>query len=120
MWQETNWPTHTLHSTLATRCDGIATAVTVCIHTLSHWISILPLISQDTGLFGIYLVAPDNKLDDAMWYTLDNLVRLCYNVTDEEVARAKTQLKANLCVLIQYIHTYIFIRICILSFIHTY
>ena len=70
-------------------------------------------LSQDTGLFGIYLVAPDNKLDDAMWYTLDNLVRLCYNVTDEEVARAKTQLKANLyasCaqskLFLQCIHTY--------------
>jgi len=51
---------------------------------------------KDTGLFGIYLVAPDNKLDDAMWYTLDNLVRMCHNVTDEEVDRAKTQLKANM------------------------
>jgi len=51
---------------------------------------------KDTGLFGIYLVAPDNKLDDAMWYTLDNLVRLCHNITDEEVDRAKTQLKANI------------------------
>lgn len=31
-----------------------------------------------------------------MWYTLDNLVRFCHSVSDEEVARAKTQLKANL------------------------
>lgn len=51
---------------------------------------------KDTGLFGIYLVCPDNKLDDAMFYTLDNLVRLCHNVTDQEVERAKTQLKANM------------------------
>eukprot|EP00606_Chrysophyceae_sp_TOSAG23-5_P001445 GSChrysophyteH2.ASY1.ANO1.1135.1 assembled CDS len=51
---------------------------------------------KDTGLFGVYLTAPDNKLDDAMWYTLDNLVRLCHNVSDEEVDRAKTQLKANM------------------------
>jgi len=51
---------------------------------------------KDTGLFGVYLVAPDNKLDDAMWYTMDNLVRLCHNVTDEEVERAKTQLKATM------------------------
>ena len=51
---------------------------------------------KDTGLFGVYLVAPDNKLDDAMWYTLDNMVRLCHTVTDEEVERAKTQLKANM------------------------
>lgn len=51
---------------------------------------------KDTGLFGIYLVAAENKLDDLMWYTLDNLVRLCHNVTDQEVDRAKTQLKASM------------------------
>lgn len=51
---------------------------------------------KDTGLFGVYLVCPDNKLDDAMYFTLDNLVRLCHNITDEEVLRAKTQLKANM------------------------
>mmetsp|Transcript_550 Transcript_550/g.811 ORF Transcript_550/g.811 Transcript_550/m.811 type:complete len:463 (+) Transcript_550:32-1420(+) len=51
---------------------------------------------KDTGLFGVYLVCPDNKLDDAMWYTLDNMVRLCHNVTDDEVERAKTQLKAGM------------------------
>jgi processing peptidase subunit beta len=51
---------------------------------------------KDTGLFGVYLVCPDNKLDDAMWHTLDNLVRMCHNVTDEEVERAKTQLKAQM------------------------
>jgi processing peptidase subunit beta len=31
-----------------------------------------------------------------MWYTLDNLVRLCHNVSDEEVARAKIQLKTSM------------------------
>jgi processing peptidase subunit beta len=51
---------------------------------------------KDTGLFGVYVVATDNKLDDVMWYTLDNMMRLCHNVTDEEVDRAKTQLKANM------------------------
>jgi mitochondrial-processing peptidase subunit beta len=51
---------------------------------------------KDTGLFGVYLVAPDNKLDDAMWYTLDHMVRLCHNVTEHEVERAKTQLKASM------------------------
>lgn len=51
---------------------------------------------KDTGLFGVYFVAPDNKLDDAVYYTLDNLMRMCHNVTDEEVARGKTQLKANM------------------------
>ncbi|CAM9166676.1 unnamed protein product [Ectocarpus fasciculatus] len=51
---------------------------------------------KDTGLFGIYLVAPDNKLDDAMYYATENIVRMCHNVSDEEVARGKTQLKANM------------------------
>ena len=51
---------------------------------------------QDTGLIGVYLVCPDNKLNDAMWYTLDNMVRFCHNVSEEEVARAKTQLKASM------------------------
>jgi len=31
-----------------------------------------------------------------MWYTLDNMVRLCHNVSEEELSRAKTQLKSNL------------------------
>lgn len=51
---------------------------------------------KDTGLFGLYFVAPDNKLEDLMWYTLDSLVRLAHTVSDEEVERAKTQLKANI------------------------
>lgn len=51
---------------------------------------------KDTGLFGVYLVTPDNKLEDAVWSTLDHMVRLCHNVTDQEVERAKTQLKANM------------------------
>ena len=68
----------------------------VCEHELAHSFMTFNTCYKDTGLFGIYLVCPDNKLDDAMWYTPDNLVRLCHNVTDEEVARAKTQLKANM------------------------
>ncbi len=51
---------------------------------------------KDSGLLGVYLVAPDNKLEDAMWHTLENLVSICHNITDAEVERAKTQLKANM------------------------
>ena len=70
----------------------------VAEHELAHSFTAFNLNYKDTGLFGIYLKCPDNKLDDAMWYTLDNLVRLCHNVSDEEVARAKTQLKTNMFV----------------------
>lgn len=65
-------------------------------HELGHSFTTFNTSYKDTGLFGVYLVAPDNKLDDAMWYTLDNMVRLCHNVTDQEVERAKTQLKASM------------------------
>ena len=44
----------------------------------------------------MYFVAEDNKLDDSMWNVLHEMVRLCHDVTDEELKRAKTQLKANM------------------------
>ncbi len=47
-------------------------------------------------MFGVYFVANDNKLEDSMWYILDNMVRFCHNVSEEELERAKTQLKANM------------------------
>lgn len=50
---------------------------------------------KDTGLFGMYLAAPDNQLDNSLWALTDNLVRLCHDVTDEEVAVAKAQLQRS-------------------------
>mmetsp|Transcript_1392 Transcript_1392/g.1515 ORF Transcript_1392/g.1515 Transcript_1392/m.1515 type:complete len:478 (+) Transcript_1392:87-1520(+) len=49
---------------------------------------------KDTGLFGIYAVCPDNKVDDMSWYIMNNLIRLIHSVGDEEVTRAKVSLKA--------------------------
>jgi len=63
---------------------------------LAHSISTFNTCYKDTGLFGIYAVAPDNKLDDLMWYVMGNLVRMCHKVSDEEVDRAKLNLKANM------------------------
>ncbi len=71
-------------------------AAEIAEHDLAHSYMTFNTCYKDTGLFGLYMVAPDNKLDDLMHCTLDNLVRLCHNVTDEEVDRAKTQLKASL------------------------
>jgi processing peptidase subunit beta len=51
---------------------------------------------QDTGLFGVYAVADKYKLNDLTWYTMEAMVRLVHKTTDEEVERAKTQLKANM------------------------
>ncbi|KAF4321708.1 hypothetical protein BBO99_00001688 [Phytophthora kernoviae] len=51
---------------------------------------------QDTGLFGVYAVGDKYKLNDLTWYTMEAMVRLVHKTTDEEVERAKTQLKANM------------------------
>jgi processing peptidase subunit beta len=53
---------------------------------------------KDTGLFGVYLTAPAMCLEEAMYRTTYNITRLCHEVTDEEVARAKNQLKASVLV----------------------
>jgi processing peptidase subunit beta len=49
---------------------------------------------KDTGLFGVYAVCPDNKVDDCSWYIMNNLIRLVHSVGDDEVERAKVSLKA--------------------------
>jgi predicted Zn-dependent peptidase len=51
--------------------------------------------TQDTGLFGVYMVAPENKLEDLAWYTLHALLKCVHQTTEEEVAYAKAQLKTN-------------------------
>ena len=50
--------------------------------------------SYKDGASWIKLTAPDNRLEDAMWYSLWNLVRCVHKMSDEEVDFAKTQLKA--------------------------
>lgn len=46
------------------------------------------------GLFGIYTIAHSHKLDDMAWCIMYEFTRLCYNVTEEEVIRARNSLKA--------------------------
>jgi len=51
---------------------------------------------KDSGLFGVYAVADATKLNDLAYFTLENMVRLCHRTTEEEVARARVQLKATM------------------------
>lgn len=51
---------------------------------------------KDSGLFGIYYTGFDNNIEEAMYFNCYNLVRLVHHATDEDVAFAKTQLKAQL------------------------
>lgn len=66
---------------------------------LAHSFSSFNTCYQDTGLFGIYAVADKYKLNDLIWYTMESLVSLVHKTTDEDVERAKNQLKA--CMLMQ-------------------
>jgi len=73
---------------------------------LAHSFTTFNTCYKDSGLFGVYFVAPDNKLDDATWNVLHEMVRLCHDVTEEELRRAKTQLKASMLMQVDsYSHT---------------
>lgn len=63
---------------------------------LAHSISTFNNSYKDTGLFGIYAVASDVKIDDLWWHVMNNLVRLVHTPSDEEVERAKVNLKATM------------------------
>ncbi|KAK3055151.1 Mitochondrial-processing peptidase subunit beta [Extremus antarcticus] len=52
---------------------------------------------SDTGLWGIYLVSDAiTRLDDLVHFTLREWSRLSFSVTEAEVERAKSQLKASI------------------------
>ena len=59
----------------------------VADHGLASSISAFNLSYTDAGLFGVIMTAPDNKLDDLLWYVMPNLVRLAHGISDEELAR---------------------------------
>mmetsp|Transcript_8502 Transcript_8502/g.13437 ORF Transcript_8502/g.13437 Transcript_8502/m.13437 type:complete len:442 (-) Transcript_8502:385-1710(-) len=68
----------------------------VADHDLASSISAFNLSYSDTGLFGIVATAPDNKLDDMLWYVMPNMVRLAHGVSDEEFARSKIALRTQM------------------------
>jgi mitochondrial-processing peptidase subunit beta len=61
---------------------------------LAHSVSAFNTCYKDTGLFGVYMVVPDVKVDDCVWYVMNNLVRLVHTPSVEELERAKLNLKA--------------------------
>eukprot|EP00804_Cyclotella_cryptica_P026189 CCRYP_009779-RA/>CCRYP_009779-RA protein AED:0.11 eAED:0.11 QI:863/1/1/1/1/1/3/184/297 len=73
-------------------------AATMCqeVAEIASSISAFNLSYSDTGLFGVVATAPDNMLDDLMWNVMPNLVRLAHGVSEEEMARAKLALKAQI------------------------
>jgi processing peptidase subunit beta len=63
---------------------------------LAHSVSAFNTTYKDTGLFGVYAVAEPTKLWELQATVMYELVRLCHQAGDEEVARAKKQLKTAL------------------------
>ncbi|RAL46809.1 hypothetical protein DM860_005088 [Cuscuta australis] len=51
---------------------------------------------RDTGLFGVLAVAKPDCLDDLAYSIMYEISSLCYRVTDEDVTRARNQLKSSL------------------------
>lgn len=51
---------------------------------------------QDTGLFGLYAVVPPEQLEGFTYTVMGNFVRMAHDVTEDELSKAKTQLKVRL------------------------
>lgn len=63
---------------------------------LAHSLSTFNTTYKDTGLFGVYAVGEPTKMWELCATVLYECVRLAHNVTEDEVARARTQLKTAL------------------------
>lgn len=63
---------------------------------ICHSYTTLNTCYKDTGLFGIYAIAPPEHLQELSDVMLEHSVRMCQHVGDEEVERAKMQLKTNM------------------------
>eukprot|EP00879_Flechtneria_rotunda_P000964 GHRR01001097.1.p1 GENE.GHRR01001097.1~~GHRR01001097.1.p1 ORF type:complete len:500 (+),score=170.79 GHRR01001097.1:81-1580(+) len=51
---------------------------------------------HDTGLFGVYTVTDRERSQDLSWVVMNEITRMCYEVKEADVARARNQLKASL------------------------
>eukprot|EP00542_Grammatophora_oceanica_P015280 CAMPEP_0194045890 /NCGR_PEP_ID=MMETSP0009_2-20130614/18723_1 /TAXON_ID=210454 /ORGANISM="Grammatophora oceanica, Strain CCMP 410" /LENGTH=476 /DNA_ID=CAMNT_0038690927 /DNA_START=33 /DNA_END=1463 /DNA_ORIENTATION=+ len=84
------------------RASGVGTSAATRLgqelaqHECANSMSAFNTCYKDTGLFGVYGVADDNKLDDMMFYIMNNMVRLVHTPSDEEVERAKFTLKSTM------------------------
>lgn len=68
----------------------------VAEHDLAQSVMAFNTSYSDTGLFGVYGVVEQANVKDFMWLAQREMVHLCNRVTDEQVARAQTQLKTNI------------------------
>jgi len=65
-------------------------------HNLCHSFQAFNTCYADTGLWGVYFVTDKNKIDDFMMALQDEWIKLCTQVTESEVTRAKNLLRTNM------------------------
>ncbi|GAA0168745.1 metalloprotease [Lithospermum erythrorhizon] len=75
---------------------GSELAQRVSINELAESMMAFNTNYKDTGLFGVYAIAPPEYLDDLAYVIMNSLSKMCYRVSDEDVTRARNQLKSSL------------------------
>lgn len=77
---------------------GSNLAHTIASNSLANSFMAFNTNYHDTGLFGIYAVADPNTSDmeDLCWTIMRNVTQMCYDVKEDDVTRAKNQLKASI------------------------
>ncbi len=76
--------------------SGTVLGETMGYHQQAHSVAAFHTPYRDIGLWGVYVVAAPEKLEDACFYVMDEWHRLSQHVTDKEVARAVARLKGQL------------------------
>nr|GEW55599.1 probable mitochondrial-processing peptidase subunit beta, mitochondrial [Tanacetum cinerariifolium] len=75
---------------------GSQLAQMVAISELAESITSFNTNYKDTGLFGVYATAKADCLDDLAFAIMQEVTKLCYRVGDDDVTRARNQLKSSL------------------------
>lgn len=68
----------------------------VAINEIAQSFRTFNLNYKDTGLFGVYAVAKPDCLDDLSYAIMHEVSKLSYRVTEDDVIRARNQLKSSL------------------------
>ncbi|EAY89022.1 hypothetical protein OsI_10505 [Oryza sativa Indica Group] len=68
----------------------------VAINDIAESIMAFNTNYKDTGLFGVYAVAKPDCLDDLAFAIMQEISKLSYRVTEEDVIRARNQLKSSI------------------------
>ncbi len=75
---------------------GSSLTMTVAMENLAESFMAFNTNYHDTGLFGVYGVTDRDRCEDFGFEIMHEMTRMCYDVKEDDVSRAKNQLKASL------------------------